>query len=171
VSEVNPNAQPGGPSLFYLTVQDILWINTQITKQVNRFDYNKLEEGVFYQYGYGQSQDLNRQAAAFFAGFAKNQPFEAGNEPTAFIAGMAFLKINGKILDLTDDEALSWFNSLRAAQRPGGDVIGGRIQEDSEFHEALKPEVQPAVQTVLARYPKTVAALAGAQEPPAVASA
>ena len=43
------------PALHYLTIQDILWINLQVTKKVQHFNYARLEEGTFYQYGYGRS--------------------------------------------------------------------------------------------------------------------
>src|SRR5688500_6656775 len=92
-------------SLRYLTVQDILWINVQVTRKVNRYDYARLEEATFYQYAYGDSEELVKQAQRFLRGFVKQKPFEAGNEPTAFVACMAFLQMNGSGIGLSDEDA------------------------------------------------------------------
>ena len=58
-------------ALNYLTVQDMLFLNLQITKSVQPFDYARLEEAVFYQYAPGQSTDLVAQGARFLVGFSK----------------------------------------------------------------------------------------------------
>ena len=55
----------GMAALQYLTVQDILWINLQVTKKVQHFNYARLEEATFYQYAYGDSNTLLPQAARF----------------------------------------------------------------------------------------------------------
>ena len=68
--------------LLYLTVQDLLWINLQVTGTVNKFDYARLEDGAFYQYGYGKSKDLLAQAARFYPGLKHKAAFTAGNEPS-----------------------------------------------------------------------------------------
>src|SRR4051812_36157718 len=110
-----PDAHQLG-SLKYLTVQDMLWINLQATKKVQHFNYAKLEEATYYQYGYGSSRDLGQQAGRFLTGFMKLHPFTAGNEATAFIGFAAFLLMNGKTLKLQDTEASDWFNRVRSGQ-------------------------------------------------------
>jgi len=82
-------------SLKYLTVQDILWVNFQLTRKSSPFDYAKLEEAVYYQYSYGDSDELVIQAARFLSGFSKQSPFEGANDPTAFVGTMTFLRVNG----------------------------------------------------------------------------
>lgn len=82
-------------ALNYLTVQDVIWLNTQITGTPQAFDYARLEDGVFYQYGYGNSQDVPAQATRFVTGLAKKQAFAAGNAATALAAALAFMAVNG----------------------------------------------------------------------------
>src|SRR5436309_1228008 len=95
--------EPAGPrNLKYLTIQDILWINLQLTKKVQHFNYARLEEATFYQYGYGASRDLPRQAGRFLAGFLKLHPLDAGNEATAFLGCVAFLLLNGRRINIED---------------------------------------------------------------------
>src|SRR5688572_17256500 len=102
------------PSLHYLTVQDVLWINLQVAKKVRHFNYARLEEATFYQYAYGESVGPEPQALRFLTGFVKMRPFESDNEATAFVACDAFLRINGKMLSLKDADALKWFESIQA---------------------------------------------------------
>ena len=83
----------------YLTVQDILWINLQVTGEVNTYEFMKLEEGTNYQYGYGGSHDVPAQAKSLLTGLIKNEPFSAGNDETAQVAYRAFLGLNGFIVD------------------------------------------------------------------------
>lgn len=48
---------------------------------------------------------LAEQAAAYLYHLSKNHPFVDGNKRTAFAAMDTFLRVNGKRLLLTDDEA------------------------------------------------------------------
>src|SRR5579862_1825312 len=107
-------------SLDYLTVQDILWINLQITKKVKHFNFARLEEAVFYQYAYGESNTLFPQAARFVTGFVRMQPFEDGNDATAFVASLAFLKINGYSIKGTTEQLGSWFGSAKGTESQDG---------------------------------------------------
>lgn len=88
----------------YLTVQDMIWINQQVTKAVCPFHFMKLEEGTFYQYGYGGSQDILAQAKRFLAGFTKNAPFSEGNDLTARVACLSFLRLNGFDVDIDAED-------------------------------------------------------------------
>jgi prophage maintenance system killer protein len=81
--------------LRYLTVQDFLWINFEVTGQPCEWNFAKLEQAVFYQYGYGTSTDLFSQAARFYPGFLKNAPFAQGNEETARLGLLLFMGLNG----------------------------------------------------------------------------
>jgi prophage maintenance system killer protein len=148
------------PALHYLTVQDVLWINLQVTKKVQHFNYARLEEGVFYQYGYGRSTGLIPQAARFLTGFAKLRPIAAGNEATAFIGMLAFLKINGYLVKLSDTEAADWISRLGKDGTTPEQALASLVAEDPEFHPTIAPEVREAVSEVMTKYPATTMALA-----------
>ena len=137
--------------LHYLTVQDILWINLQVTGKVNNFTYAELEEATFYQYGYGDSDELLAQAARFVKGFLAKKPLSAGNKPTAFLAAATFLRINAHHLTLGDSEAANWFER-------GATDIGSVVEHDSHYHAE---RIKDAVTNVLRKYPATIQALGG----------
>lgn len=123
--------------LVYLTVQDILWINLQVTQKINKFKYNKLEQGTFYQYGYGGSTDVLGQATRFYQGFIKDQPFDDGNEQTALVAFLAFLKLNGYSVAVEP----SWRETFDPT------VAAERAKPVEGHHHAPTP--QDAIQSVL----------------------
>lgn len=139
------------PQLHYLTVQDILWINLQATKKVQHFSYARLEEATYYQYAYGDSNELLPQAARFLSGFAKMRPLEAGNEATAFIAVATFLAINGSQLCVSD--ARAWFDSAYPSIDAARLALERAVKVDPHHHAELKPDVRAAVRAVMDRYP------------------
>lgn len=143
-------------SLHYLTVQDILWINLQVTKKVHHFSYARLEEATYYQYAYGESNSLTPQAGRFVTGFMKMHPFEAGNEATAFVGCLAFLRINGADVDLTDEQARAWFEKIRLRETTGAEAIAPKVKQEEDYHPTLKPDVRTFVRGVLADYPCTI---------------
>lgn len=96
----------------YLTVQDLIWINLQVTGNVYTFDYAMLEEAACFQYGYGSSTSLESQAARLFWAFANKRPFTRGNEATGFVGMHALLRINGLHMPLTDKASAELFKSL-----------------------------------------------------------
>lgn len=138
--------------LLYLTVQDLLWINLQVTGTVNKFDYARLEDGAFYQYGYGKSKDLLAQAARFYPGLKHKAAFTAGNEATAFVAFAAFLLLNGRVLKIKDTAgSLDDFPPVN-----GLAWVEKNTAPDPDHHHYTEGE---AMRTVLAKYPKLIAAL------------
>lgn len=148
-------------TLHYLTVQDILWINLQATKKVHHFNYAKLEEATYYQYAYGESNTLLPQAARFVSGFLRLHPLEEGNEVTIFIALLAFLRINGYEVDLTDGSAQSWFGDLTSKRKSASDSIRAIALHSLEEHHG-EPNVRGEIQNVLNAFPSSVLALSGA---------
>ncbi len=143
--------RPKPSKLNYLTVQDILWINLQVTKKTNRFNYATLEEATYYQYAYGDSDELASQASRFLRGFLKLAPLAEGNEATAFVGFAAFLMLNGHQLDVTDDSAGEWF-------RAGSfDAAIKRLEHGHSRADAVRDVVVQVLQT----YPASVSALAG----------
>jgi prophage maintenance system killer protein len=149
-------------SLFYLTVQDVLWINMQVTRQVNTYRYADLEEATFYQYAYGESNSLLPQAARFVRGFLNKAPLAHGNEATAFVALAAFLKVNGTDLDLEDGAAIEWFRRIQTGQ-DAGDLIRSAAKGGHERHGEASADVRGAMRDVLRAFPNTISELSGVQ--------
>jgi prophage maintenance system killer protein len=150
-------ASTGTPeTLAYITIQDLLWLNQQVTKKVNAFNYAVLEEAAFYQYGYGQSKDLLRQASQFVTAFAKKQPFAGGNVATAFAGFVTFVLINGCTLDLSDSDGTAWLDK----------IAGSQAAAESSLREIAKPEgpahrdIEECAHEALRLYPMTLAELA-----------
>ncbi len=141
-------------ALQYLTVQDILWINLFVTGAPQAFRYADLEEAVYYQYGYGASTNLIPQAAQFLAGFLKKKPLAAGNEATAFIGCLAFLKVNGIDLKLENPE--TWFRGIENGTHEAGEAISKAAHEAQENHHL---EIKDAIEAVKAEYAEAIAKL------------
>jgi len=146
--------------LKYLTVQDMLWINLQVTKKVQHFNYARLEEATFYQYGYGASKDLARQAGRFFSGFLKLHPFDAGNEATGFIGCAAFLLLNGSTLNVPDNELGSWVGRVASGQIRAEEALPSLIT--NEHGHSLLSNVRAAVTEALNRFPSVFTAFSSA---------
>lgn len=147
------------PKLHYLTVQDILWINLQATKKVQHFNYARLEEATFYQYAYGESNELVGQAARFLAGFVRMRPLEVGVEATAFLAAATFLRMNGACLRVDDASGAAWFRAVAASNEAAQDAFARALVLDPHHHWEVKPNVKSEVVGVIADFPGTVQAL------------
>ena len=145
-------------SLHYLTVQDILWINLQVTKKVETFNYARLEEATFYQYAYGESHSLFPQAARFVSGFVKMAPFERGNEATALLAVLAFMGINGYRAKSSPGEITQWFARV-SGSKPGTDAIAEIAIPDEDAHHGQNPDVRLVVNNLLANYATSIETL------------
>jgi prophage maintenance system killer protein len=150
-------------ALHYLTVQDVLWINLQVTKKVEHFNYARLEEATFYQYAYGESRTLAPQAARFLSGFLRMQPFQRGNAATAFIATVTFLKINGREIDFGGADPLQWFERVQNRQTEGPAAIDemSRNQEDEHHHGV--PDIRATVKCILLQQAETINRLADSE--------
>jgi prophage maintenance system killer protein len=146
-------------NLHYLTVQDMLWVNLQVTKKVQHFNYARLEEATFYQYSYGDSSSLIPQAGRFLTGFLKLHPFDAGNESTALIACATFLNINGAMLKVADADAEAWLDKVMTKQISGLDAVTQSAEPDPHFHDVLKPDVRSSTNAVIEKYRTVVESL------------
>lgn len=141
----------------YLTVQDHLWINLQVTKKKNRWNFAKLEEGTFYQYAYGKSTEFVGQAARYVSGFVKQQPFDSGNEATAFVGLLAFLTANGYHWSLDDKKGVDFFDAVVA----GGEAAERKIMQFAKWHDDDHHATIEAIgNDILDRFPKTIEKLA-----------
>ncbi len=114
-----------GPSFEwrYLTLQDLIWINSEITKSPQPYSYDRLEEATHYQYSYRQSRDVPLQAARFLWGYLKYHPFAQGNRATALIATLAFLHINGYETRLPVEHAAEWIEQVALRRKHPLDAI------------------------------------------------
>lgn len=146
--------------LFTLTVPDVLWINLQLTGEPQSFDYAKLEEATFYQYSAGDSRNLAHQAARFLKGFHKMSPLAKGNEATAFVGMLAFLRMNSASLTLTDAEALPWAQSIWSGKVDATAAVAERITTE-DHHAGLVPPSEEIVGGVMEEYAETCKALSG----------
>lgn len=142
--------------MHYLTVQDMLWINMQVTKKTQSFNYAKLEEATFYQYAYGQSASIVSQAGRFLSGFANKKPFGVGSEATAFVGALAFLKLNGYKVTLSDDTAHHWMERSTRDSSIATEALIEIVVEDENYHADKEPSVRDAIYDVLDSYPKTI---------------
>ncbi len=137
-------------AMQYLTVQDMLWINLQLTKQSNDFNFATLEEATFCQYGYGGSQDVLGQAGKFLKGFIAKAPFSGkADDMTAFIGTVAFLAMNGYALDVPAAEVSSWIERVKSGQI---DVAQAIPQLAKATHGHHAPSAIEAMKAALAQY-------------------
>ncbi len=154
-------------SLHYLTVQDFLWIHLQLVKRPEEYNFARLEEAVFYQYAYGQSEDTVGQAARLLSGFAKMKPMLSANKATTFVGVLSFLAMNGHEVELNDEEAGGWVETCwQNAGTPTQEVQ----KVLSEAHVHLRhgvPNSHEIVTHILESFPLTLAKLV-ADEPTAV---
>ena len=146
-------SKPPQQRLRTLTVQDVLWINLQVTGRVNHYSNARLEEATYYQFAYGDSQDLEAQAARLLAGFVRMHPFEAGNEATALGAALSFLRLNGKALtigaDASTDAALAWAVEAMKSPAAARAALAGRVVEIGG-HTAPEDDLEVSLATGLA---------------------
>lgn len=112
----------------YLTVHDVIWINTAVTGSPQRYRFDRLENAVYSQYSYGQSRDVLRQAARMFRWLLQDKPFEQGNELTALVATMVFQRLNGYTLQVGADEVESMLAQVAQGQMHAGKFVSQRAQ-------------------------------------------
>jgi prophage maintenance system killer protein len=143
--------------LNYLTVQDLIWINTQVSGKVTEFQFDLLEDASYFQYGYGKSTDLIGQAARFFQGFHDKKPFTEGNAATAFVGLVSFLEMNGYHLKPSDSTAKAKVGELLGADLETTTAsLKAMTTAAHDDHHAAKKDI---VLGVLGSFPKTIASL------------
>jgi prophage maintenance system killer protein len=143
--------------IHYLTVQDVLWINQEVTKRVNDFKFAQLEEATYAQYAYGKSKGVLTQAAQFLATFLKLKPFTSGNRATAFVAALTFLKMNGYELALPPEKAQQWVDDVLEKRKEPIQAIQEIAMAGAPVH--LKPVVRTIVHDLIEEYEEAVQAL------------
>ncbi|MCS7209271.1 MAG: hypothetical protein NZ874_06835 [Fimbriimonadales bacterium] len=154
---VRATLQPApGPSSEwrYLTLQDLIWINSELMKSPQPYDYDRLEEATYYQYSYRQSRDVLLQAARFLWGYLKYRPFARGNLATALIATLAFLQVNGYETRLPVERAAEWIEQVAQRRKHPLDAVrqisapalaGTRPESLRELAHHLMEHYEPAL--------------------------
>ena len=107
----------------YLTTHDLVWINNVVTGAVNPFNYGPLEAAMASQYGYGDSRNVEGQAANFLDHLLFTAPFASGNRRTAFIATLTFLNANGFATKVSDPEATQIVQAVAQRERTPQEAI------------------------------------------------
>ncbi len=140
----------------YLTVQDLLWLNFELTKRTNPFDFAILEEATFCQYGYGVSNNIQSLASRFLAGFMKKSPFSGDDSATAFAGFVAFLMLNGYELDLPDAEAAAWVSRVRSGETQAEEAVAKLTHLTAGHFEG---DARNCMAQAISLYPKSLGAL------------
>lgn len=138
----------------YLTVQDHLWINLQVSGHSQPFNFATLEEATYLQYSYGGSNDVFAQAARYGAGFGVKSPFAEGNEATAFVGLLSFLRLNGYEIELPDSKGADFLATLT---EHGETALKKIVRPDHHDHEMT---VSGVVNEILEAFPKSIKKLA-----------
>lgn len=150
--------------LNYLTVQDMMWVNLQVTGEPQNWNFARLEEAVFLQYGYGESAELERQAARFITRFAALRPFSHGNEACALVGAIGFLEINGRGLYLEDSEAASFYRELVSDPSHAKEKLTVKLLEHDIHTHHGTPPVREILGDVLARFDGAIKQLVATAE-------
>jgi prophage maintenance system killer protein len=133
----------------------MIWVNLQVTGATVPYNYAKLEEAVFAQYGHGTSRDVPAQAANFLCAFARIRPFARGNDACAFVGCVAFLNLNGIDLQIADAEAASWARRVWSDAASAVAELRQRAAPSDTRHDTSRGHDE-TVRSVLARFPTTV---------------
>lgn len=124
---------------------------------MNSFKHLQLEEGTYYQYGYGKSENVLEQAGNFIQGFIRLRPFEKGNRATAFVAVLAFLEINGYTITLDPDEASAW--AMQIADKKISGINAVKDISTLAGTPELNPTLRLHVKRITERYARAIAEL------------
>jgi len=130
--------------MHYLTVQDILWIHLQVAKKKEQFSFAQLEEATNYQYSYGKSKDVLAQAARLLGGFATKAPFGSANKAVAFVAGVAFLELNGYELHSKVKDLVGWLDKC-SDKATALQTVTGSVSHSAHEHEATTREIAKGI--------------------------
>ncbi|MDW8289677.1 MAG: hypothetical protein RMM06_03070 [Armatimonadota bacterium] len=132
----------------YLTVHDVIWINTALTGFPQRYDFDRLENAVYSQYSYGDSRDALAQGARMLRRLLQDKPFEQGNEQTALVATMAFLQLNGYRLQVRPEEVPAVLEQMMQGQVAVRDFVQQRVQPVQDVSGSLREVVAQVCQSL-----------------------
>lgn len=88
--------------LIFLTVEDVVFIQSEILSNVSATDIGKLESALKRAEQYHHYENINdiiELTAIYIIGIAKAHTFPDGNKRTAFLSVTYFLDLNGYALE------------------------------------------------------------------------
>lgn len=147
------------PSLAYLTVPDVLWLSLRLTGERVPFDNVALEEAVFYQYAYGDSDEVVAQAARLLEGFVAKRPFDRGNEAVALVATAAFLAMNGLTMGIDPRRSAVWAKDIWSGEIRAADALASSTKQAETDVSYGIPSAQAALAAALSLYGPAAAEL------------
>lgn len=145
-------AIPVAERLQTLTLQDLIWVNLVATRKVNAFDYDKLEQAAFRQFGYGTRQNVQAQAAGLLGSLLRLRPFAEGNGGTALIAYGAFLALNGIALVASSEQARALVAGTAEMGSAASDAPAGVTEPDPDWKPTMEPDLRRIVTDLAERY-------------------
>lgn len=132
----------------YLTVHDVIWVNTAVTGSPQSYEFDRLENAVYSQYSYGDSRNVLTQAARMFRRLLLDKPFEQGNEWTALVATMTFLRLNGYTLRIDAQEVQTILPQLAQGQLSVREFVLQRAQPLEGTESSLRAVVTQVCQSL-----------------------
>lgn len=135
--------------MFYLTVHNLVWLNSTVCGPNVPHDYERLEEAMAAQYRYGDSRNLLGQAAAFAEKMLAGVPFREGNLRTGLLAVSVFLRGNGLALHVTDHAAQA-VRDVSSGRATGEDLLAALLPSSSVTagNEPVPTPVAPSPSTL-----------------------
>ena len=88
--------------LFFLTVEDVVYVQSEILSNASVTDIGKLESAIKRAEQYHHYENINSiidLTAIYIIGIAKAHAFPDGNKRTSFLAATYFLDLNGYCLE------------------------------------------------------------------------
>jgi len=108
--------------IFYLTAGEVIAFHSEIMRRAGQplallRDRGLLESAVQrpQNAAYYEEADVVTQAGLYMVGIALNHPFVDGNKRAGYVAGMAFLQLNGYVdfdASLNDPEPGVWLEQV-----------------------------------------------------------
>ncbi|MFO8702230.1 type II toxin-antitoxin system death-on-curing family toxin [Legionella pneumophila serogroup 2] len=92
--------------LIFLTVEDVVFIQSEILSNASVTDPGKLESALKRAEQYHHYENINdiiELTAIYIIGLSKAHAFPDGNKRTAFLSATYFLDLNGYALEENDD--------------------------------------------------------------------
>ena len=125
--QAGPRVSDPAAGIEYLSVEDLLYLVSTLGAGPVR-DLGLLDSACHRPqaslFGHEAYPTLAAKAAALMHSLAGNHPLADGNKRLALLATVVFLRINGYVLDLSDDEAFELTVSVAA-----GELDAAAIQE------------------------------------------
>ncbi len=137
--------------MLYLSVHDLVWINSLIAGDGVPFDYELVEEAIAAQYGYGDSTDVLGQGADFVRSIAAGKPFERGNLRTALLAVGVYLEGNGRPVRFEATGLVQLMRDLANQACDPADVVAALLAEGDPARLRRAPVVAGDEHAVMSR--------------------